>query len=131
MNDRSIQTTIKSLRRELRELDQRRAKVVAALRALEELPAVPDTPRSAQKRAGRKPVESPLINGAATVLREHGQPMHIMALVTALQRSGVYADRPADKVRPSLVSALLRRDDIFAKPGRGMYGLAEWGDGQK
>lgn len=130
MSDRSLQTTIKALRRDLRDVEHRRAKIVAALQALEALPAMEDGAAPTGKARKRIPKSggSPLIAGAVTVLRTAGEPMHIMALVTALQQNSIYADRTPDKVRASLVSAMIRRNDVFSKPPgrRGMYGLKEW-----
>ena len=118
----SIEATIKSLRRQLRDLDQQRAKVMHALAALEALAGAASENGDARKR------DSPLVDAALAALRAATKPMPIMELVAAIQKNGVQATRPAGKVRGSLGSALLRRRDLFTKPERGIYGLVEWSD---
>jgi len=122
----SVETTIKALERQLRDVEQQRARLVEAIRALRELPSAngsdPSAPR--QRRTGT----SPLVEAALAALRTATKPRAIMELVAAIQRNGVEASRPANKLRASLVSALLRRNDLFVRPSRGVYGLAERGD---
>ncbi len=127
----SVETTIKALRRQLRDLDQQRAKLAHALEALEALPgALPETGNGPTRRKGRTG-GSPLIDAAITALRAATKPLPIMELVAAVQKWGFQANRDAKKVRASLASALLRRDDLFTNPERGTYGLVEWGEDER
>lgn len=120
----SVETTIKALRRQLRNLDQQRAKLITAIEALEEFAgSLSDNGNTSKRRAG-----GPLIDAAVAALRAATKPMPIMELVAAVQKGGFQATRDAKKVRASLVSALLRRTDIFSKPRRATYGLVEWGE---
>jgi hypothetical protein len=124
----SYETTIKTIRRQLRDLEQQRAKLLRALEAMEELHGA--TPENGAAPRKRRDGGSPLIQAALTALRAATKPTPIMDLVAAIQKGGYQPTRPADKIRASLVSALLRRTDLFTKPGRGTYGLVEWGDNE-
>jgi hypothetical protein len=124
----SVETTIKALRRQLRDLDQQRAKVLHAIDALEGLPgATPHTGNGSAPHT-RRTGGSPLIDAAITALRAATKPLPIMELVAAVQKGGFQPNRDAKKVRASLVSALLRRTDVFSKPKRATYGLVEWSE---
>src|SRR6266496_5854167 len=112
----SVETTIGALRRQLRDLDQQRAKLITAIDALEDFATtVSDNGNASKRRAG-----GPLIDAAVAALRTATKPMPIMELVAAIQKGGMQSDKPANKVRASLVSALLRRTDLFTKPKRGV-----------
>ena len=65
----SIEATIKSLRRQLRDLDQQRAKVMHALAALEALAGAASENGDARKR------DSPLVDAALAALRAATKPM--------------------------------------------------------
>ncbi len=126
----SVDTTIKALRRQLRDLDQQRAKVAHALEALEALPgATSENGNGAAPRTGRAG-GSPLIEAAVAALRTATKPMLVVELVAAVQKAGFQPNRDAKKLRASLVSALLRRTDLFSKPERATYGLVEWSDNE-
>jgi len=123
----SVETTIKTLRRQLRDVDQQRAKIIDAIRALEELnPIAANGDGTPRKRTGT----SPLVDAALAALRAATKPTPIIDLVAAIQKAGYQPNQPAKKVRASLVSALLRRTDLFTKPERGTYGLVEWSDNE-
>lgn len=124
----SYETMIKSLRRQLRDLDAQRGKLLRAIEALQELHG--DASENGTAPRKRRAGGSPLIQAALTALRNATKPTPVMELVAAVQRSGYQSNKSPDKVRASLVSAMLRRTDLFTKPGRGVYGLVEWGDAE-
>jgi hypothetical protein len=123
----SIESTLKSLRRELRDLDKQRAQLQSAIDALEPL----SRNGTGSKDRKRPAKSSSMIDAAVAALRMATKPLPIMDLVALVQKSGVQANKPASKVRASLASALLRRDDVFSRPQRGIYGLVEWNEETK
>lgn len=120
----SIDSTLKTLRRELRDLDKQRARLQSAIDALEPL-ATNGNGTAPSKRQAKG---SPLIESAIATLRAATKPLPIMDLVTAMQKNGFQPGHDPKKVRASVVSALLRRTDVFTKPERAIYGLVEWED---
>jgi len=126
----SIESTLKALHRELRDLERKRAKLVGAIQALEMLDGALTTNGNGSAPAKRRAGGSVLIDAAVEALRAAAKPLRIVELIAAIQKRGVQADRPANKVRGTLVSAMLRRGDLFTKPPgtRGVYGLAMWAD---
>ena len=118
-----VDSALRSLRRELAQVERQRRKLADAIAALEKLTeGIGDggPPRRRRGRSGR------LFEAAIQALRARTEPMDAMELVAAIQRSGVDADRPPLKIRASLVSTMRRRTDVFSKPRRGVYGLKEW-----
>ena len=126
----SVESTLKALRRDLRDLDRQRAKLMSAIQALEQLDGAMPTNGNGSAPTKRRAGGSVLIDAAVEALRAATKPLSVVELIAAIQKRGVQADRPANKVRGTLVSAMIRRGDVFTKPPgtRGVYGLVEWAD---
>jgi len=59
------------------------------------------------------------------VLREAKRPMRVMDIVSRLEELGVKTTAKKG-LMPNVSTAMKRRPDLFARKGRGVYGLKEW-----
>jgi hypothetical protein len=57
-------------------------------------------------------------------LRSRGKPMHIMEILPAIGRKATPEDRASIG---STISAYVRRQQVFTRPGPNTFGLLEWG----
>lgn len=73
--------------------------------------------------ATRTPRRDALVQTVIDILREHGEPMPIRALMAEVESRG--APIPGRGEQANLISVITRVPDI-RRPARGMYGLREW-----
>lgn len=63
------------------------------------------------------------------VLREARRPMRVVDITKRLEELGVKSTS-SKGLMPSVVSSLLRREDLFVREGRGIYALKDGGNGK-
>lgn len=145
MADRSAayREALAGLREELAELEARMAKVRTSIDVIADLigdgPAAAALVQRASELIAEAPVaghnESPpqptIAEAAQTVLREAGRHMRALPITERILELGLI--RPEGTVadfRASVGSVLAknaRRQRIFTKPAKGLFGLVEWG----
>ena len=128
----SIEQAKVSLRHELAVLEERTAKIRQALRSLEELGTPSSNGHGKALPAGTQSKRLhgvTMIKGAAMVLKEAHQPLHVSEIMERMQLGGYKPENPKS-FRLSLVGSLDRgsRPDLpgwFYKPAPATYGLRE------
>lgn len=84
-----------------------------------------ETPdRSLLETGAGQPVRERTVQAALDILREHGKPLRIQDLHAEFIRRGV--PLPGSGTPTNIASHLVDRT-IFTRPGRGVFGLVEWG----
>jgi hypothetical protein len=122
----------RELRRQLAVVGDRLVGLRRSLFALSRLLGDPDPARPGPDwTADAGPVRaSPSRYGdyAERALREAGAPLRIPAMLDRMAEMGCdFGGMPRHSQFSSVASAIKRRPRVFAKVGRGLYGLAEWG----
>ncbi len=115
---------VKRLRRQLKEIEQRRKAIMEAIRAQEALIRldggdVDEEPKQA----------SQVVAAAEKALAMKSEPMKVSDLIAAMQAEGWEPEKTFAQVRATVVSTLRRRTDVFSTPSRGCYGLTQWDEG--
>jgi HB1/ASXL restriction endonuclease-like protein with HTH domain len=129
----SIHDAIESLREELAGVDARATKLRQAIRALQEiLPpvALPTEGKNQESHptTGHRLRGVTMVKGAAIVLNEAHEPLHVNVIMERMIQGGFKPGNP-DSFRLSLVGSLDRgtkEQGWFYKPAPATYGLREW-----
>jgi hypothetical protein len=122
---RKMESKIDKKEQEIRDLEDRLREERAYLRALQDslklIPRDDDDDDDEQTTTGIRP--GSLVAKALDCLRSAGKPMHVVDLLTAIGEETTREKRGA--VSGSL-SAYVRRNEIFTRPGPNTFGLIEW-----
>ena len=117
---------VSALSDEAEKIQQRLAEARRQLMLLYEmLAAITNTPVqiSPEQFAIGRSIREQVQENAETILREHGKPMHAQQIHAEFIRRGM--SLPGRGTPTNIVAHLVASNRI-SRPGRGMYGLAEW-----
>lgn len=137
-NDDALRATIVRLHGELRQIEEKRVKILNAVHAIEDLIA-PDKAREVVQTTTTTPPppgenDPAYTDGFEAILKEAGRPLHLKELYKRANVRGWYLDKEYETVRASSASTLDRKvkeGKVFTKPGAGIYGLVEWNAGKE